>query len=222
MALYAHRPPGPDGLSAVMDLADLERYCWFVAGTVGRLLTELFLAHLGPGLDEARAGTLRRSAGEFGLGLQLTNVLKDVTDDRARRVSYIPRELVRAEGLALAELCDPAHRDAAHRALGPVFDRAEIALDGAFAYVLAIPSAARQIRLFCLLPIWMARRTLRLSRGNDDIFIDDHPVKISREEVAQLIDDCVARCEDDAALREGWASAPRAGPRCPPREPPRG
>jgi farnesyl-diphosphate farnesyltransferase len=204
MAIYAHREPGADGINAVADLPDLERYCWFVAGTVGRMLTELFLGHLGSSLDQGRARALRLGAGEFGLGLQLTNVLKDVTDDRERRVSYIPRELVRGEGLTLAELCEPTAREAAHRALTPVFDRARVALDGAFAYVLALPSEAREIRLFCLLPIWMAQRTLHLARGNDDIFVAGRPVKITRDEVTRLIDDCVARCEDDDALREGW------------------
>ncbi len=206
MAIYAHRRPGADGINAVADLPDLERYCWFVAGTVGRMLTELFVAHLGPRLGEDAARSLRLGAGEFGLGLQLTNVLKDVTDDRARRVSYIPRELVRGQGLTLTQLCEPSEREAAHRALAPVFRRAEAALEGAFAYVLALPPDATQIRLFCLLPIWMARRTLALARDNDDIFEAGRPVKISRDEVSRLIDDCVARCADDDALREGWGA----------------
>jgi farnesyl-diphosphate farnesyltransferase len=204
MAIYAHRPPGADGINAVADLPDLERYCWFVAGTVGRMLTELFLGHLGPSLDVEAARRLRLDAGEFGLGLQLTNVLKDVTDDRERRVSYIPRELVRGEGLTIVELCEPESRQAAHRALAPVFERARVALDGALRYVLGLPSGAREIRLFCLLPIWMAQRTLHLARDNDDIFVPGRPVKISRDEVSRLIDDCVARCDNDDALREGW------------------
>lgn len=204
MSLYSHRPAGDDGINAVFDLADLERYCWFVAGTVGRMLTELFVQHLGSDLDPRAAETLRRSAGEFGLGLQLTNVLKDVTDDRARRVSYVPRGLARAEGISLSDLCDPQHRQAAHRALAPLFSRAAAALEEAFAYVLSIPKEAAQIRLFCLMPIWMAQRTLRLAEGNDDIFIANEPVKITREDVGALIADCVARCGDDVALADGW------------------
>src|SRR5262249_25064627 len=42
MALYAHREPGADGIVALYTQSDLERYCYFVAGTVGHLLTDLF------------------------------------------------------------------------------------------------------------------------------------------------------------------------------------
>jgi farnesyl-diphosphate farnesyltransferase len=54
------------------------------------------------------------------------------------------------------------------------------------------------------MPIWMAQRTLRLAEGNDDIFIANEPVKITREDVGALIADCVARCGDDVALADGW------------------
>ena len=42
MSLYTHREPGDDGFVALYTPEDLERYCYYVAGTVGHMLTELF------------------------------------------------------------------------------------------------------------------------------------------------------------------------------------
>ena len=205
MAIYSHRAAGDDGIVALTTLPDLERYCYFVAGTVGHLLTELFLAAL-PDLDPARRASLLHHAEAFGQGLQLTNILKDITDDRERGVSFIPRSVCAAEGLRVADLLDPAHRLAAHAALVPVFESAARSLDAAFEYCLALPVSAREIRLFCLLPLWMAVRTLAVARGNDAQLTPGAPVKISREEVASLIQDCGTRAGDDAALRSGFAA----------------
>lgn len=206
MALYAHRPAGEDGLHALYTLDDLERYCYFVAGTVGHLLTELFVQRLGPSLSEEDARVLRRHAEAFGVGLQLVNILKDVTDDRERGWSFIPRHLCAEEGMQLRELLDPAKRRQAHAAVAPIFDRATRSLDRALEYALAIPSTEHGIRLFCLLPLWMAVRTLAVARGNDAMFEPHAPVKISRDEVESLITECVRDCGRDTALRDRYAA----------------
>src|SRR4030095_13000635 len=92
-------------------------------------------------------------------------------------------------------------RAKAHAALAPIFERARRHLDRALIYSLAIPEAEKNIRLFCLLPLWMAITTLRHAQGNDAMFEPGHPVKISRAEVENLIADCLAHWEDDAELR---------------------
>jgi farnesyl-diphosphate farnesyltransferase len=211
MSLYGHRPAGADGLVVLHTLSDLERYCYFVAGTVGHLLTDLFVDAL-PGLQPERRSDLERYAEEFGVGLQLVNVLKDITDDRVRRISYVPRQLCRDAGIDVAQLTDLSRRGEAHRALGPIFDRARFALEAAFEYALAVPAESTDIRLFCLLPLWIAARTLTLARENDAQLTAGAAVKISREEVFAIIDDCHLRCGDDQALREGWENVTTPGP----------
>lgn len=205
MAIYSHRPAGRDGLVALSTLHDLERYCYFVAGTVGHMLTELFRAEL-PEIDAGRALALESRAEEFGLGLQLVNILKDITDDGARGWSFIPRVACWSAGLEPADLLSAAHRPAAHAAVRPVFERADRALDEALGYCLALPPEATDVRLFCLLPLWMAVRTLGVARGNDAQFVASRPVKVSREEVARIVDDCRSRAADDEALRQSYAA----------------
>lgn len=206
MTLYAHRAPGDDGVAALHTTSDLERYCYYVAGTVGHLLTDLFAHEMGMELESPTAIVLRDRAEGFATGLQLTNILKDVTDDFARGASFIPRTECARQGFSVAHLLEPSVRKQAHAAAAPIFDLARSRLDEGLEYSLAIPAEHPQIRLFCLLPLWMAARTLVLARGNDAMFVPNAPVKITRAEVEALIAECVRLVSDDAALRVRYAS----------------
>jgi farnesyl-diphosphate farnesyltransferase len=201
MALYTFRQPGPDGIIALDTVPDLERYCYFVAGTVGHLLTDLFLDELGDEATPELALSLRIHAEPFGMGLQLVNILKDLTDDQARRWSFIPRTLCAARSLAVAELTDPERRQDAHAAVAPLFDLARGKLDDGMKYALAIPARHAGLRRFCLLPLWMAARTLVQARGGDAMFTPGAAVKIPRDEVAALSIACVSLSSDDDELR---------------------
>ncbi|MDX2091953.1 MAG: squalene/phytoene synthase family protein [Kofleriaceae bacterium] len=202
MELYVHRPPGQDGLIALTTLADLQRYCYFVAGTVGHLLTDLF----DPVFDRDVVRGLRPHAERFGVGLQLVNILKDVTEDRTRGWSYIPRSLCVEHGIDVEALVDVAQRERAHAAVAPVFTMAREHLDAALHYALAVPPAHPGVRLFCLLPLWMAVRTLTCARGNDAMFVNGAEVKISRAEVEASIAEVTHLVADDDALLRRYHS----------------
>jgi phytoene/squalene synthetase/2-polyprenyl-6-methoxyphenol hydroxylase-like FAD-dependent oxidoreductase len=206
MSLYTFRQPGADGIVALDTVSDLERYCYFVAGTVGHLLTDLFLEELGDEATPELALSLRIHAEPFGMGLQLVNILKDLTEDQARRWSFIPRTVCAARAVRVADLTDPSRRASAHAAVAPLFDIARGKLDDGMRYALAIPPHHASIRRFCLLPLWMAARTLVLARGGDAMFTAGAAVKIPREEVAALSVACVTFSGDDAELRARYAA----------------
>ena len=75
-------------------LAELERYCRCVAGAVGLLSIRVFGPH-GVSLD--------RGALALGEALQLTNILRDLTEDAARGRLYLPAELLERHGIAARE-----------------------------------------------------------------------------------------------------------------------
>lgn len=188
MAIYTRRQAEAEGsIVSLLSLGDLERYCYFVAGTVGHMLTDLFVQQ--GNIEPRRASRLRELAEDFGLGLQLVNILKDITDDRARGWSFIPEALCVKANTSVHNLANPHERVLAHRAVAPVFERAWRALDNALEYCLLLPEAQREARLFCLLPLWMAVATLKHAQGNDAQFTAGEPVKISRSEVERLIQD---------------------------------
>jgi phytoene synthase len=70
-------------------LADLERYCWRVAATVGLMMSHV----LGVSRDDALV-----EAADLGVAMQLTNVCRDVVEDWERGRLYVPDELLAAHG----------------------------------------------------------------------------------------------------------------------------
>lgn len=89
----------PDGVS---DMAQMDRYCYYVAGVVGEMLTELFCDH-GPTIERQRPG-LQRLAVSFGQSLQMTNILKDIWEDGERGACWLPRNVFRRFGFDLKDM----------------------------------------------------------------------------------------------------------------------
>src|SRR6185437_729762 len=90
------------GLNGLADVAEMDRYCYCVAGVVGEMLTDLFCAYA---LDiDARRDIMAPLAVSFGQGLQMTNIIKDVWADRQRGVCWFPREIFDRVGIDLETL----------------------------------------------------------------------------------------------------------------------
>lgn len=70
--------------------ADLDRYGYRVAGTVGRLMAAIL------GADGTEADHAARS---LGIAMQRTNILRDIDEDLARGRCYIPSETLAAHGI---------------------------------------------------------------------------------------------------------------------------
>jgi 2-polyprenyl-6-methoxyphenol hydroxylase-like FAD-dependent oxidoreductase/phytoene/squalene synthetase len=198
MALYARRPVDEHGVAILRTEQDLERYCYFVAGTVGQLLTELFEPRVGP----AARRTMRENAESFAMSLQLVNILKDVTDDLERGVCFLPRTAFARAGLSPLDCTDARRRGEMHRLVAPFIETARSHLDRAIEYTLAIPASERGMRLFCLLPIFFAARTLAECEGNDLQFTPRESVKISRAEVESIVAEATIAASSDAAIRD--------------------
>jgi len=183
----AHRGGTEAGkLKSLSTMADLDRYCYYVAGTVGHLLTELFRMH-----DRSVAGEryarLKSLATSFGRGLQLTNIIKDVSDDRRRGLSFVPRQLCELSGIRPEELQDQRHHDGARRIMLALIRRAKLHLNDALAYTTALPRRQYGIRLFCLTALYFAVRTLRLAEKDERLLDPEHKVKISRSQVRRTV-----------------------------------
>ena len=173
-------------VAALSTVAELERYCYYVAGTVGHLLTGLFQGH-GAGWSTARRDKLDALATSFGLGLQLTNIIKDVADDRSRGWIFIPQELCQLVGIEPAHLQDEAHREAGRAVMHQLITKAQAHLIDALEYSVTLPRRQYGIRLFCLSALYFAVRTLRLAEESDQLLDPAHRLKISRPEVHRTL-----------------------------------
>ena len=206
MAEYAGRWQGTGGLTVLADEEDLARYCYFVAGTVGNLLTAVFLAVEGDRISPRRQAELQQRSVAFGLGLQMTNIVKDVAADRPRGWCFLPANICERHHIAPDELLDPSCREPAMAVVRDVIALANDNLDQALAYTLAIPRDAVAVRLFVLVPMVLAFATLELV-GRSPQLLDGEPVKVSRGTVAQVLGQASMVVSDDEGIRRLCAEA---------------
>lgn len=186
MAEFAAHRGTPEGLAALASVAELDRYCYYVAGTVGHLLTGLFQIHHRR-MTQSRYRRLEALATSFGLGLQLTNIIKDVADDRRRGWSFVPRDLCEVAGVRPDDLQDPSHGSEARQVMEALIAKAKTHLGDALAYCTTLPTAAYRIRIFCLTSLYFAIRTLRVAERDPRLLDPTHKVKITRGEVYRTV-----------------------------------
>lgn len=161
-------------------LAELKDYCYVVAGVVGEMLTELFCAH-SDAIARQRAELMGRAVA-FGRGLQMTNILKDIWEDRARQTCWLPREVFAESGFDLDHLA-PGRADRSFEAgLRKLVGVAHGSLREALVYTQTIPKNEVGIRRFCFWSIGLAVLTLRKISQRPD-FSAGHEVKVSRRAV---------------------------------------
>ena len=79
-----------DNIIALPDDAALDDYTWRVAGCVGAFWTKLGYATLGDGFSKAPQEELLKLAAEYGRGLQLVNILRDLPADLRAGRCYLP------------------------------------------------------------------------------------------------------------------------------------
>lgn len=118
---YFSRERAEGSVLRLKTIADVNQYCFFVAGVVGDLLTEL-VAERWPAFRANPRAAL--DAHHFGLFLQKINLLKDQAADEKEGRFLVPSR---------AELLASLKQDA----------------EGALRYLLSLPIAEKGFRLFC-------------------------------------------------------------------------
>jgi farnesyl-diphosphate farnesyltransferase len=175
----------PSGIR-IQTMPEYRRYCYYVAGTVGHLLTDLWYCH-SKLVKKADYERMLVNCEAFGEGLQTINILKDIAwDIEHENAAYIPEELLRARGSSHQTILHGDWRVQNREALVALVQLAKEDIHKSLDYN-AIPKMAIQIRLFCLLPILFAVATLREIERSTAMLQSGGAVKISRAEVRSLI-----------------------------------
>jgi farnesyl-diphosphate farnesyltransferase len=146
------------GAFRLTTISDLQQYCYYVAGIVGEMLTDLFRARLA---TSAAADALADQAAAFGEGLQLVNILKDSGGDADQGRVYLPANVPRSEVLELA--------------------RQDLRRAEAYAELLAQAGAEEGTLSFVVLPRLLAEATL-------DVLETGQRTKLSRAEVTSVME----------------------------------
>ncbi len=184
MADFVERYADEGGLR-IRNCDELEEYCYYAAGTVGQLVTNLVTR---TDLSPERQALLYDTAEDFGLLLQLVNVAKDVYDDYTEENNvYLPAEWLADEGIAQDAVLDPANRTGAAAVVGRVAGHARSFLPGAQRYLEAVPTHDGNTLAAWAIPFLLAVGTLReLSRRPEDA-VSGEGVKVSRQEVFAVV-----------------------------------
>jgi len=176
----------PNGIR-IQTLEEYREYCYYVAGTVGYMLTDLWQEHT-PSIRPALYQKLRERCRAFAEALQTVNILKDVAQDVERENSiYVPENSLRTHGSSHETILSPSHVSRNREALGELIRLAWLDLEEALGYLLLVPRRAFRIRLFCILPLLFAFATMRELTRTTAMLVSGGHVKISRREVKTLL-----------------------------------
>ncbi|MEW6608791.1 MAG: squalene/phytoene synthase family protein [bacterium] len=158
----------------LQDLKDLEEYCYYVAGIVGIMLTRIF--SLKKSISKIKT-QLEKYQVQFGLALQLTNILKDWQKDLNRGWCYLPSAITNKWQINLEDSIST------NQQIGIIKDIIPWILtyfDSALRYIEIIPETERSIRLFCIIPFVLAYNTLIYLFKNED--------KVPRKKVSEILE----------------------------------
>ncbi|HEX4153606.1 MAG TPA: phytoene/squalene synthase family protein [Steroidobacteraceae bacterium] len=175
--------------------ADLDEYCYYVAGVVGEMLTELFCDY-SDGAARNRSG-LSSLAVSFAQGLQMTNILKDVWEDRSRGACWLPQEVFSSYKVDLSSLTATPGSEGFNAGMDELIGVAHAHLRNALDYTLLIPGKQAGMRRFCLWAVGLAVLTLQKIHKNPG-FTSGAQVKISRSAVT------MTRILTDLSVRNDW------------------
>jgi farnesyl-diphosphate farnesyltransferase len=191
-------------LRGLRDLDELADYCYYVAGVVGEMCTELFALHC-PEVAEKREVMLRLAV-SFGQGLQMTNILKDIWDDRQSGACWLPRSVF-ARGTMDLERLEAWHTQPVFReGLRELIGVGHAHLRNALEYTCLIPKRETGIRRFCLWAIGLAVLTLRKIHRHPT-FRSGSEVKVSRRTVKATVLTTNLTLMSNRALRLMFARA---------------
>ena len=203
MAEFCVRKPCVDFPTALRDEADLESYCYYVAGVVGEMLTELFGA-ASPGITQDALAAMKERSVSFGLALQVTNITKDFIRDARRGTCFVPESYLQGAGLNRVRLEKDADPQAVREVVVALSRKALSHLDDAMTYTLAIPRRYWRLRLFCLWPLMMAVASLDRVCAQPDRLAQGATVKISRSEVRSIVARSTATVLSNRLLRREY------------------
>ena len=129
---------------AIQSEAELLRYCYQVAGTVGLLMCDLF------GVKDPVA---RHHAIDLGVAMQLTNICRDVYEDALNGRVYLPGDLF--ESITAEKIVSPdVSTTSVRQVVGYLLSEAEIRYESGISGLCFLPTQAR-------LAIYVATLTYR-------------------------------------------------------------
>lgn len=164
---------------------DQDLYSYYVAGVVGYLINDLL--YYNDVITAKAKKKLHRHSKNFGLALQKVNILRDVAHDIPSKRCYWPVAVLQKYQLNYDTLLDAKNRGKAMKVLREEIDDAMGHIYSGMIYVLSLPNTALRVRMFCLIPLFMAIESFVKCIDNKEIFESQKTVKIDRSAVQDIV-----------------------------------
>ena len=166
---------GINGEKFIKSMGLYDEYCYYVAGTVGLLVTELAEVFY---KEELKEGWKDLSLG-FGRCLQKTNIIKDHLDDLKKGHCFLPINFFQSKLRT---------EDRLSLDLGMALEDIQKEFELARSYLRLLPESFKGLRKFCLLAIIPAYKTIKYGAKHwEDIENGLRPFKISRAEMSECL-----------------------------------
>lgn len=163
------------------DENDWDRYCYYVAGTVSHMLTDIFSDYTGFS-DNARQ-RLHILGRSFGLGLQKVNILKDAFIDTKRGICFLPRTFIDRYGISFPGRV----KGDVSGLIGKVVEICHHHFQDSLEYIKLVPKKYLGLRMFLIVPVMLAAETLKLFTDYPNRLLDKGDLKLARDEVWRLV-----------------------------------
>ena len=170
---------------ALETAVELDDYTYRVAGCVGEFWTKICRANLFPNarLDEKQ---LIAEGIRFGKGLQLVNILADLSTDLKNGRCYLPTQRLDEAKLMPGVLFSPVNAEKFRALFHEYLDKAEAHLAAGWHYTNLLPYGQFRVRLACAWPILIGVQTIEKLRAADAGQLRTR-LKIPRSEVKWLM-----------------------------------
>lgn len=166
----------------IFSFNDYEEYAYYVAGTVGGFLTDLILEGTD---DERKKEILKSTYKDFGLFLQKVNIIRDFREDVRESRYFWPQEIINP--FNYEDFFKEENINEAIKRLNLLIEDAKKHIKPSLLYIENIPENFKGYKMFALVNFEMALKTLEKLENNPNVFLSDKPVKISREELEEIL-----------------------------------
>lgn len=177
-----------DNIVALNDDDELNEYTFYVAGTVGEFWTRMCYSHV---IREEYINqyVIENLGIEYGKGLQLINILRDLPFDLRKGRCYIPIQSLKKLNLQPSDLLDVNNEEKFRPLYNHYLNVAAEYLNAGIGYILSIPRRYFRLCFVTALPLLIGIKTIE--KLLDCKILSGEKIKISRSTVRKLMLLCV-------------------------------
>jgi len=167
----------------IRSFSNLDEYCYYVAGTVGGLLTELIITK--SNISSEKEEKLLANYKDAVLFLQKVNIIRDIKQDiDNREKNFWPLEELK---ITEKELSDPVNKDRALKCLDNMISNVEANIEGLVEYMDNLPVCFPGYRKFFLVNNALGLATLQKMKNNSRVLYGEKEVKVAKIKFLRIL-----------------------------------